>query len=358
MTVALRSGGLSPLRRAAAHADALGYLPLEGECDPAEAPALFLAALQKSFLLQEGDTLYVGFGFDEDGPVDAEYELPLAGGGRVRATVSGGRFTELSLAVPTGRPARRQGALLPKGCREDGRGGRDRGYALSDRQGGGVPMITASTIAENSAIRTYIEMADASLAALGYTDHSFAHVGLVAERAGDLLAALGHPAREVELARIAGLLHDIGNIVNRVGHSQSGALLAFRLLEEMGMSPAETGAIVTAIGNHDEGDGEAVSDIAAALILADKSDVRRSRVRNTDPAAFDIHDRVNFSVISSDLSVDKEARRVVLSLTIDTALSPVLDYFEIFLERMLLCRRAARRLGLEFGLLINGSVLL
>ncbi len=218
--------------------------------------------------------------------------------------------------------------------------------------------ITPDRILESQSIRTYIEMADASLSALGYTEHSFAHVGLVADRAGEILAALGRPEREIELARIAGLLHDIGNIVNRAGHSQSGALLAFRLLGEIGLPPTETAAVVTAIGNHDEGDGEAVSDIAAALILADKSDVRRSRVRNPDPATFDIHDRVNFSVISSELSVDTEGHRVVLSLTIDTAVSPVLDYFEIFLERMLLCRRAARRLGLTFGLVINESVLL
>ena len=219
-------------------------------------------------------------------------------------------------------------------------------------------MVTYEQIRNNKDIQTYIRKADESLIELGYTEHSFAHVGLVADRAGEILAALGRPAREIELARIAGLLHDIGNIVNRAGHSQSGALLAFHLLSEMGLPPAETAAVVTAIGNHDEGDGEAVSDIAAALILADKSDVRRSRVRNPDPATFDIHDRVNFSVISTRLSVDTAERRVVLSLTIDTAVSPVLDYFEIFLERMLLCRRAARRLGLAFGLVINESVML
>ncbi len=221
-----------------------------------------------------------------------------------------------------------------------------------------MAQITPDAILGNEAVRTYIEMADVSLSALGYTEHSFAHVGLVADRAGAILSALGRPEREVALARIAGLLHDIGNIVNRAGHSQSGALLAFHLLGELGMSPAETAAVVTAIGNHDEGDGEAVSDIAAALILADKSDVRRSRVRNSDPTAFDIHDRVNFSVISSELTVDTAKQRVELSLTIDTAVSPVLDYFEIFLERMLLCRRAARRLGLTFGLVINRSVML
>ena len=220
------------------------------------------------------------------------------------------------------------------------------------------PRLTAAALREDGAIRTYIESADASLAALGYTEHSFAHVGLVAERAAALLTALGMPARTAELARIAGLLHDIGNMVNRVGHSQSGALLAFRLLEERGMPPEEVAAVTTAIGNHDEGDGEAVSEIAAALILADKSDVRRSRVRQGDPAGFDIHDRVNFSVLSSSLTVEREAGRVTLSLTIDTAVSPVMDYFEIFLERMLLCRRAARRLSLAFSLVINGTVLL
>ena len=219
-------------------------------------------------------------------------------------------------------------------------------------------MITYESIRGDEAVRTYIRMADAYLASLGYTDHSFAHVTAVAERAGALLAALGHPPREVELAKIAGLLHDIGNIVNRVGHSQSGALLAFRLLDERGMPPEEIAAITTAIGNHDEGEGTPAGPLAAALILADKSDVRSSRVRNRDPATFDIHDRVNFSVHESALTVRPEEGEIHLSLTIDTAISPVIDYFEIFLDRMMLCRRAAEALGLRFRLLINGQVML
>ena len=218
--------------------------------------------------------------------------------------------------------------------------------------------LTAAELLRDSAIRTYIERADASLAALGYTDHSYSHVGTVAERAGALLATLGYPERTCELARIAGLLHDVGNMVNRVGHSQSGALLAFRLLEDRGMPPAEVAEVVTAIGNHDEGEGAPISELAAALILADKSDVRRTRVRNTDPASFDIHDRVNYSAISSALTVNPDEGHVTLSLTIDTAVSPVLDYFDIFLERMRLCRHAARRLSLAFGLVINNSRLL
>ena len=219
-------------------------------------------------------------------------------------------------------------------------------------------MLTYRELFEDEEISTYIKMADASLSALGYTEHSFAHVGLVAKRAGEILEALGAPARTVELARIAAHLHDIGNAVNRVGHSQSGALMAFRLLGERGMSPEEVATVMTAIGNHDEGEGDAVSDITAALILADKSDVRRSRVRNSDMMSFDIHDRVNYSVISSSLLVDRERTRVTLSLTIDTAISSVLSYFEIFLERMLLCKRAAGRLGVRFSLVINDQVLL
>lgn len=219
-------------------------------------------------------------------------------------------------------------------------------------------MLTYQDLRQNAAVRTYIEAADASLAALGFTEHSHAHVTLVAERAGALLAELGYPAREVELAKIAGLLHDVGNVVNRAGHSQSGALLAFTLLDKLGAEPAEIAAVTAAIGDHDEGDGTAVTPIAAALILADKSDVRRTRVRTAKGAEPDIHDRVNFSVLSSSLSLSEDRLHVVLELTIDTAISPVLDYFEIFLGRMLLCRRAAARLGLEFGLVINSQRLL
>ncbi|MBQ4071936.1 MAG: HD domain-containing protein [Clostridia bacterium] len=215
-------------------------------------------------------------------------------------------------------------------------------------------MISYEEIRNDKSVIAYIKAADASLASLGYTEHSFAHVVKVAEDAASLLSSLGYDEHTVELARIAGILHDIGNVVNRQGHSQSGALMAFRILEKMGMQPEDVAAVVTAIGNHDEGDGVPVSDIAAALIIADKSDVRRSRVREKQ-ADFDIHDRVNYSVTSSRLAFSEDGRRLELILEIDTAISPVMEYFEIFLGRMLLCRKAADRLGVEFGLVINSQ---
>ena len=218
--------------------------------------------------------------------------------------------------------------------------------------------MTYTQLKANDAIRTYITAADDSLSALGYTEHSFAHVTCVAECAGDILTRLGYDARTAELARIAGFLHDIGNLVNRIEHSQSGAVMAFRILDKLGFPPEEIAAIVTAIGNHDEGTGVPVSPIAAALILADKSDVRRSRVRNHDPATFDIHDRVNYSVVGAKLRIDESADTVTLALEIDTSIGSVMDYFEIFLERMILCRKAAEKLELSFHLLINGQRLL
>ena len=214
-------------------------------------------------------------------------------------------------------------------------------------------MITFEQIKNSEELRVLISAADESLAALGYTDHSFAHVGLVAERAGDILEALGADKREIELAKIAGYLHDIGNLVNRSEHSQSGAVMAFRILDKMGMDMSEIATIVAAIGNHDEGTGVPVSDVAAALIIADKSDVRRSRVRNKDLVTFDIHDRVNYSVVDSDLSIDPEKRVILLSIEIDTSIGSIMDYFEIFLGRMSMCRRAADRLGMAFKLTIN-----
>lgn len=219
-------------------------------------------------------------------------------------------------------------------------------------------MIDYSDIKQNDMIRTYITKADQSLEALGYTEHSFAHVTRVAEEAGRLLAELGFDDRTVELARIAGFLHDIGNLVNRVDHSQSGAVMAFRILDNLNMEPAEIAEIVTAIGNHDEGTGVPVSSLAAALILADKSDVRSTRVRNSDPTTFDIHDRVNHSVRSSMLKIDREKKIILLKLTIDTVESSVMEYFEIFLSRMILCRKAAEKLGMRFALEINGQRLL
>ena len=179
----------------------------------------------------------------------------------------------------------------------------------------------------------------------------------VAEIAGDLLEGLGYPSRTVELAKIAGFLHDIGNIVNRVDHSQSGAVMAFRILDRMEFPPEEIAAIVTAIGNHDEGTGVPVNAVAAALIIADKSDVRRSRVRSKADIEEDIHDRVNYSVTASDLKLDAEGKTLTLALDIDPAVSSVMEYFEIFMKRMLLCRKAAEKLGLTFRLTINGQLL-
>ncbi len=214
-------------------------------------------------------------------------------------------------------------------------------------------MITYSDIQKNEAIRTYISKADESLIALGYTEHSFAHVTRVAETARYILQTMGYPERDQELAQIAGFLHDIGNLVNRIDHAQSGAVMAFRILDNLGMEPAEIAAIVTAIGNHDEGTAQAVNPIAAALILGDKTDVRRSRVRNKDKTTFDIHDRVNYSVKQSAVKINEDKTLIKLKLSVDTRYGSVMDYFEIFLGRMILCRKAAEALGLQFRLLIN-----
>ena len=219
-------------------------------------------------------------------------------------------------------------------------------------------MITYESLKHNEEIRTYIRRADESLKALDYTEHSFAHVTRVSETAADILTQLDYDAHTVELTRIAGYLHDIGNLVNRVDHSQSGALMAFRILDHMGMPPEDIATVITAIGNHDEGTGVPVSGVAAALILADKSDVRRTRVRNEDFATFDIHDRVNYSVTSSKLLLDKQQRTVTLTLVLDTEVASVMSYFEIFLGRMVLCRKAADKLGLQFKLNINGQMLI
>jgi metal-dependent HD superfamily phosphatase/phosphodiesterase len=213
--------------------------------------------------------------------------------------------------------------------------------------------MTYDQIRTDEAIKIYIAQADASLGALGFTEHSFAHAGNVADISGYILQTLGHPHRTVELAKIAGYLHDIGNLVNRIEHSQSGAVIAFRLLDKMGFSPEEISLIVTAIGNHDEGTGVPVNALAAALILADKSDVRRSRVRGKDHAKFDIHDRVNYSVTKSELKINDAHTIVDLKLYVDTQFSSVMDFFEIFMNRMLLCCQAAQALGLQFRLWIN-----
>ncbi len=219
-------------------------------------------------------------------------------------------------------------------------------------------MITYKQIKNDPAIKVYIEEANRTLGVLGYTEHSFAHVTKVAETAGGILEKLGCDAQTVELAKIAGYMHDIGNVINRIDHSQSGAVMAFRILDKMGMPALDISRIVSAIGNHDEGTGKPVNEIAAALIIADKSDVRRSRVRNDDFSTFDIHDRVNYSVHSGELDLDTEKKALTLSLEIDSAFGSVMDFFEIFLARMTMCKNAAQTLGLSFGLVINGQAVM
>ena len=218
--------------------------------------------------------------------------------------------------------------------------------------------ITYEDVKSSPEIRTYITQADASLIALGFTEHSFAHVTKCAVTASGLLRDLGYDDRQIELAKIAGFMHDIGNVVNRHDHAISGATMAFRILDKMGMDPADVAAVITAIGYHDDKTAFPVNAIAAALLLADKTDVRRSRVRNKDTISFDIHDRVNYAVEKSDLTLDTAAKTVTLTLSINTEVCAVMDYFEIFLDRMLLCRKAAEFFGLTFKLDINGLTLL
>lgn len=219
-------------------------------------------------------------------------------------------------------------------------------------------MITFEQIKQDEAIRAYIAKADQSLRALGFTDHSFPHVLHVAETAGYILRTMGYSDHDVELVKIAGYLHDIGNLINRNSHSLTGAVMAFQLLQGMDMLPEDVATISTAIGNHDEGTGSAVNPVAAALILADKSDVRRSRVRNADPEKFDIHDRVNYSVTRSMLRISEDRADIRLELNVDPRYSSVMDYFEIFMNRMKMCRKAAEALGLEFRLTINDQNLI
>lgn len=219
-------------------------------------------------------------------------------------------------------------------------------------------MLTFNDIKNNEQIRTYIQKADEALSILGFTEHSFAHVTKCAEVASSILKDLGYDERTCELAKIAGFMHDIGNIVNRVDHAQSGAIMAFRILDRLDMDPEEIAIIVSAIGNHDETTASPINAVAAALILADKSDVRRSRVRNHAIATFDIHDRVNYAVMDSDLHFTKDMKAIELDLVIDTEIASVVSYFEIFLNRMLLCKRAAEFLNIRFVLNINGMNLL
>ena len=219
-------------------------------------------------------------------------------------------------------------------------------------------MVTLEDVKNNPEVQELIIGAQKQLNALGYTEHSQRHVSIVSNRARMILETLGYDKHRIELAKIAGYLHDIGNGVNRVDHAHSGAILAYNILKEMGMDIKDRLEIMSAIGNHDEATGTAVSDVSAALILADKSDVHRDRVVNKNMATFDIHDRVNFAVTEANLSIDAEERKVILDLTIDTKICPVLDYFEIFMDRTMMSKYAAKYLQIWFELIINDTKLL
>lgn len=219
-------------------------------------------------------------------------------------------------------------------------------------------IVTYKYIKQNPDVMEYIRRADKALEAQNYTEHSFAHVETVAQNASMILTELGYDERQAELAKIAGMMHDIGNVINRIDHAQSGAVMAFRLLDNMSMPAKEICSIISAIGNHDESTAQPVDPISAALIIADKTDVRRSRVRNNDFLTFDIHDRVNYAVEGSRLYFSDDKGSIVLELKIDTEISPIMEYFEIFLNRMLLCKRACSYLGVRFKMIVNGSSML
>lgn len=219
-------------------------------------------------------------------------------------------------------------------------------------------VVTYKYIKQNPDIMEYIRRADKTLEALGYTEHSFAHVEKVAQTASMILSELGYPERQIELAKIAGIMHDIGNVINRIDHAQSGAVMAFRLLDNLNMPADEICSVISAIGNHDESTAMPVDPISAALIIGDKTDVRRSRVRNNDLLTFDIHDRVNYAVEKSLLHFNDDKTALILELDIDTEISSVMEYFEIFLDRMLLCKKASEYLGLKFRMTANGTKIL
>ena len=219
-------------------------------------------------------------------------------------------------------------------------------------------LVTYKYIKQNPDIMEYIRRADQALEAQGYTEHSFAHVERVAATSSMILSTLGYDERTVELARIASIMHDIGNVINRIDHAQSGAVMAFRLLDNLSMPASGICSVISAIGNHDEGTGLPLDPISAALIIGDKTDVRRSRVRNTDLLTFDIHDRVNYAVVSSDVKFNDDKSSIILDLKIDTEISSVMEYFEIFMKRMLLCRRASDYLKVQFEMIVNDSKIL
>lgn len=220
-------------------------------------------------------------------------------------------------------------------------------------------MLTFEDVIKDEEINTLIKTADRQLIELGYTEHGYRHIGIASRIAGEILTEFGYPTRIVELAKIAGFMHDIGNAINREDHAHSGALLAYNLLTKKGMSYEDAAEVMMAIGNHDERTGSPVSPITAALIIADKSDVHRTRVRDgSEDSRFDIHDRVNYAVEDANILIDKENKKVILQLKIDTKICPVIKYFEIFLDRMLMSKKAAHYLGIWFGLEINGATLL
>lgn len=221
-----------------------------------------------------------------------------------------------------------------------------------------MAQVTFQMVREDPEVHRYIVMANEMLSVLGFTEHGLRHIGLVAHRAMKLMETLGRPDRRRELAGIAALLHDMGNIVNRHAHGQTSALLAHAILTRMGMDPAEIATVMAAIGNHEEEIGNPVSDVSAALIIADKSDVHRSRVHKRDAATFDRHDRVNYAVTHCDLVTLPDERIIRLNLEVDTSIIAIMEYFEIFLVRMMMCRRAADYLGCRFELVINGTRLL
>lgn len=219
-------------------------------------------------------------------------------------------------------------------------------------------MVSFEDVKNNEEINNLIFSSQKQLNALGYTEHSMRHITIVSNRAASLLEKLGYDEHRIELARMAGYMHDIGNVVNRTDHAHSGAILAYQILKEMGMDIQDRTEIMMAIGNHDEATGTAVSDISAALILADKSDVHRDRVVNQNMSTFDKHDKVNYAVTDADFSLDVEERKVTLNLKIDTQICPVLDYFEIFMDRTMMSKYAAKYLNLWYELIINGTKLL
>jgi uncharacterized protein len=221
-----------------------------------------------------------------------------------------------------------------------------------------MSIVTFEDVRNNKEVQTYIKAGDELLEIIGYTKHDFVHALKVADTASYILSELGHDERNIELAKIASYIHDIGNMINRSDHSQSGAVLAFHVLRDMGMPPEELAIVLSAIGNHDEGTGSPVNIVSAALIIADKADVRRSRVRNEDLATFDIHDRVNYAVEKSEVKVDVANNIILLDLTIDTKICSLMEYFEIFLHRMMLCRKAADFLNYKFELDMNGMKIL